>query len=373
MKKEYSTLEKVQEYITERLNATQYSKISVLFASNTSGKTRLSKLYCDIDEESENKTVLCYNAFLEDMFQWDNEKLIFKISEYSWVSNLIQVEGLEDKIINTFKALTNSKIEPKFDLPKEQIVFGFTEINNELEPIFTRIKISRGEESLFLWAVFYTILSFALDCLSENKEDRSTQYFDNIRYIVIDDPVSSMDDTRIITIALSLADILNKLVNIQDKLEHKLKVLITTHHALFFNIIHGKDKGKWKQEDFVMSKQNDAYIIDEQKSGATFAYHNVILSEIKKAVDNDNLEKYHFNLFRCLVEKTANFLGYQGHWSQMLSDYKDNDEIVKLLDHYSHGQLSDIEPNVIESKDKELFADTFNRFIRDYKWNYKED
>ena len=150
MKKEYSTLEKVQEYITERLNATQYSKISVLFASNTSGKTRLSKLYCDIDEESENKTVLCYNAFLEDMFQWDNEKLIFKISEYSWVSNLIQVEGLEDKIINTFKALTNSKIEPKFDLPKEQIVFGFTEINNELEPIFTRIKISRGEESLLL-------------------------------------------------------------------------------------------------------------------------------------------------------------------------------------------------------------------------------
>lgn len=42
-------------------------KVSVLYACNTSGKTRLSKLFKEQYEEE----VLCYNAFMEDFFHWD--------------------------------------------------------------------------------------------------------------------------------------------------------------------------------------------------------------------------------------------------------------------------------------------------------------
>ena len=93
--------------------------------------------------------------------------------------------------------------------------------------------------------------------LKEDKENRSTHYFDNIKYIVIDDPVSSMDDSRIITIALELLALL--------EIASNLKILITTHHCLFFNVLYCKQHRGWNQYNWFLSKIEDNKLLLEHQ------------------------------------------------------------------------------------------------------------
>lgn len=363
---EYTDLDSVYNEFKAYLDDERFAKISVIFANNTSGKTRLSKLFCDSDEEN---TVLCYNAFLEDCFSWDNESYTFNICD-CWAKKLIEDEGLDKQIVDNFHRFANLTIEPRFDLKKGYITFkliGDDEYKGN-------IKISKGEESLFIWSVFYTILQIALDNLTDSVDNRTTEYFNNLKYIVIDDPVSSMDDSRIISVGLSVAELLDNIVKSQDKLIKKLGVLVTTHHALFFSVIHNKNNKseKRKQQDYVLSKVGKVYLLEEQNNSSPFAYHHEMLREIKRAIEDDTIRKYHFNLFRCLLEKTANFLGYQGNWSALIENQENKDLFAKLLNHYSHNQLSETESRIIEGNDKILFIETFNTFLRTYKWNYQE-
>ena len=360
----YTDLNGVYDKIESYLNDNSFAKISVIFASNTSGKTRLSKLFCDHDE---NNSVLCYNAFLEDCFSWDNERYTFNICD-CWAKELIEDEGLDKQIIDHFQKFANAAIEPRFNLKKGEVTFrliGDDEYKGN-------IKISKGEESLFIWSVFYTILQTALENLVEPVDNRTTEYFNSLKYIIIDDPVSSMDDSRIISVALAVVELLDNIVKAQDKFDKKLGVLITTHHALFFSVIHNKNikAEKRKQQDYVLSKKGKSYLLEEQNSSSPFAYHHEMLREIQRAIEDDVIRKYHFNLFRCLLEKTANFLGYKGNWSTLIEDTENKDLLTKLLNHYSHNQLSETESRLIEGDDKEQFKDTFKAFLKTYKWNY---
>lgn len=364
---EYVGLNEVYNDIKSYLNNENNVKISVIFASNTSGKTRLSTQFC----EEEDGSVLCYNAFLEDCFSWDNENLELLIFKGSWVSDLIKIEGLHNEIDSNFKLFTSGRIEAYINDPATKVEFKLLG-DDEYKG---KIKISKGEESLFIWSVFYTILKTAVDNLTESVDNRITHYFDNLKYIIIDDPVSSMDDARIISVGIAINELLDNIVKSQDKLQTKLGILITTHHALFFSIIHNKNikADKRKQQDYVLSRIDKTYILEEQNNSSPFAYHHQMLLEIQRAIREDNIRKYHFNLLRCLLEKTANFLGYKGNWSTLISDNSNKELLAKILNQYSHNQLSETEVRYVEKNDKDLFINTFNDFLRDYKWNYKED
>ena len=333
------------------------TKVALLFACNTTGKTRLSRLF----SEKYPEKVLCYNAFMEDLFSWDNENIVLKFDNKSPVAQLIKDEGLDGQIIDNFKKLTNSKIEPSFDLINGTIAFG-NRINDE--GIYENIKISRGEESIFIWSIFYTILRLAIATIKESKDERSTNYFDNIKYIVIDDPVSSMDDTRIITIALELVELLNEITG------NKLKVLITTHHCLFFNVLYNEYTPQWLKKNFILSKTDtNELIMEEQNTDSPFSYHNLIFSEIQKSIQENNIQKYHFNLFRALLEKTANFLGYAKKWSDLL-DEDDNKKIfVKMLNNYSHSSYSEIEASSLQAEEVKAFKETFDAFVKKFHWS----
>lgn len=358
---EHTSIDEVLNEIKSYLDATDKVKISVVFANNTSGKTRLSKLFT----ERYNEKVLCYNAFLEDCFSWDNENYTFIIKD-CWAKSLIKDEGLDRQIIDNFQKFTNSKIEPSFDLKNGVITFKL--IGDDEDS--SNIKISKGEESIFIWAVFYTILTTAVENLTAKVDDRTTEYFNKLKYIIIDDPVSSMDDIRIITVGLAISALLEKIVTSQDKLQPKLRVLITTHHALFFNILHGKDYKQHKQQDYILSRQEKVYTLTKQDKSSPFAYHHEMITEIQQAITNNDLKRYHFTLFRSLLEKTANFLGYKGGWSVLLENNSNKELIVKMLNHYSHSQLSEIETKLVESSNKELFKTTFEKFLNEYHWNY---
>ena len=105
---EYNSIEAVAKKIKDSLNLNNQKKnISILYAFNATGKTRLSTTLID---EMDNDKTLCYNAFVEDLFTWDNDKFIFKINPYCWLVEFIEEQGLENQIIENFTIIINTKV-----------------------------------------------------------------------------------------------------------------------------------------------------------------------------------------------------------------------------------------------------------------------
>jgi len=345
-------LDKIKQSLdTPNLKKPNGTKISVLYASNASGKTRLSRFFAEQYDEK----VIYYNAFTEDLFNWDNENYVLRIDNKAWIFKFILEQGLDRQIIENFQKFTSSKLEPEIDIPNNQIIFG---VRTGDDGGYENIKISRGEESIFIWSVFYTVLKVGIDALNTSEENRETKDFDEIQYIVIDDPVSSMDDTRIITVALELANLLSNSKN-------QLKFLITTHHALFFNVLFNARVKNWDRKNYILSKSGVDFVLKPQGNDSPFAYHHVAMAEIEKAINDNDIKKYHFNIFRALLEKTANFLGLD-HWKKCLEGGTHRDEFTKIIDHYSHNRLSDLEYKDITDEEKEEFKTSFQFFMNKY-------
>jgi hypothetical protein len=363
MAEEFKLIEDLAREIKNKFDAsaTSKKKILALYAFNSTGKTRLTNIFTEINERSEEDggpKVLCYNALLEDLFGWDNEENILNFDLNSWVAKLIEEQGLENEIIDNFREIIHSKIEPLFDFEKGAVSFNFVSGDDSSE---TNIKISRGEESVFIWSIFYTIFKTAIESFNTDKSNRTTAYFNNLEYIVIDDPISSIDDTKIIAMALKLIETADSLKN------NSLKFFITTHHALFYNVLvnsFSRNK-KCNFKSYNLFKNNQILKLSKQ-GDSPFAYHLSIKETIQKAIGSNSIERYHFNLFRNLLEKTSNFLGYN-NWADCISENKRRD-FIKLLNLYSHSRLSELESRELFNEDKILFQEVFDDFIKNFKW-----
>ena len=356
MVEEFESIEKLAEEIKNKFDSSNSNKkIITLYAFNATGKTRLANIFNEEDskEEIEDTYIksLCYSAFLEDIFKWDNDNYILLFDKNDWIIKFIKDQGLANKIIDCFKDITNSKIEPVFDFSSGEVYFKIASGDEQNE---SNIKISRGEESILIWSIFYTVLETVMDVLNEDESTRSTQEFNNLKYIIIDDPVSSIDDTKIISIAVRLSYIIDCCENTN------INFLITTHHALFYNVIFNS----LKKEGYILSRHEKILRLEKQKGDSPFGYHLLLKETIKNAIVGNKIEKYHFNLFRNLLEKTANFLGIE-YWGDCVSGDK-RDEFLRKINLYSHSKLSDIEPKDLSNEDKEIFKQTFDTFIKKY-------
>lgn len=361
MSEECNTIEDVAVSVASKFRSnSEKKKIVLLYAFNGVGKTRLSTIMHNTLGSGDVPgaiTVLNYNAFFEDLFTWDNDEYLLKFDPRFNIATFIRDQGLENQITDNFQLLTHSRIYPSFSLDSGHVSFNFAAGDDRSE---NNIKISRGEESLFVWSVFYTVLEAAISALGAEIEDRETNLFNSLEYVIIDDPVSSIDDTKIITMALAL-------LNLIDSYEgNNVKFLITTHHALFFNILHSEyvRSRTVKLFPLLLSKRATEFMLDEQND-SPFAYHLAIKDEIQRALDGQDLKKYHFNLFRGLLEKTANFLGYHS-WDNCLVD-EDKREIIRLVNFYSHGRLSDLESTHMPDEHKDTFRRAFNAFIERWR------
>lgn len=402
---EFNSLEEVARNIQNKLDAqTDKKRIIAIYAFNGIGKTRLSNQIGNSESDNtqgdwENEWIkkISYNAFFEDIFTWDNENYILHFNKNHEIIKLVQDQWLETKIIDNFRDIMGEqsiKIEPTFDFDEWEVKF---KIASGDDASADNIKISRGEESIFVWSVFYTILDFIISELTVIESDRSTDIFNNLEYIIIDDPVSSIDDTRIISLAVKINNLirwdyhLNKRLDkkrkeledwnfgpeyIEQSLKEfkeeissklKLKFLITTHHALFFNVIVNSFKNadginfKW----FSLSKNSQIFKLKKQGE-SPFSYHLRVKDILQKAINDNAIEKYHFNLFRALLEKTSNFLGYD-NWDDCVS-WENRQAFVKLLNHYSHNRLSELEWRELPDDDKNLLVEAFESFITNFKW-----
>jgi hypothetical protein len=364
VEREFNSIEEVAAKIIAELNTPhddteKTKKVSIVYASNASGKTRLSKNFNDENEEE----VFRYNAYIEDLFTWNNENYTLKIVATDWVFKLVKDQGLDRQIIDNYKRLTGSSVEPIINIDAGMITFN---ILSGDEGAFANIKISRGEESVLIWSIYFTILQNVIETLNVNVVgDRSTDAYNRFKYILIDDPVSSMDDTRIISIALDIAELIHNS-------KSDLKFLLTTHHPLFFNVLYnaGKSRKNWDRKNYVLFKSGQNLTLKNHGHDSPFAYHHVVIAELAKAIKEDDIKKYHFNLFRSLLEKTANFLGYY-QWQVLLEGGPQGRDFKKIIEHFSHNSLSDLEYKDLDKEKIEEFKAAFDFFIEKFKWGMK--
>jgi hypothetical protein len=365
-------------------------KVQVIYAFNGTGKTRLSREFkrliapksesSDGGEEEVNQSglsrskILYYNAFTEDLFYWDNDLMLdaapkLKIQPNSFTDWVLKDQGQDQNIITTFQRYTNDKLTPRFNEEyqardredRNVTISAFSEVTFTLErgnaAPSDSLKISKGEESNFIWSMFYTLLELVIGIRNVVEAvERETNEFDELEYIFIDDPVSSLDENHLIQLAVDLAQLIKSN-------ESDIKFIITTHNPLFYNVLHNElnsDDGSYKKKNFEkyrMAELDDGtYQLTIQPNDSPFSYHLYLKSELEKAIESGQLSKYHFNFLRNILEKTSTFLGYR-KWGDLLprtDDGRTNPYEARIINISSHSKHAGEEVADLTEDDKRV-------------------
>ena len=352
-------------------------KVNLIYAFNGSGKTRLSKVFKNLIAPKENhdneedltrRKILYFNAFTEDLFYWDNDLLNdtepkLKIQPNSFIRWLIKDQGDEGKVIGKFHHYCDEKLMPKFDIENNQITFSFARGDDTPEE---NIKLSKGEESNFIWSIFHTLIEQVVAELNISEPtERSTNEFDELKYIFIDDPVSSLDENHLIQLAIDLAKL------IKDT-QSKIKFIITTHNPLFYNVLYNEIGNK---ACYMLRRNEDETFELEEKDGSSnksFSYH-LFLKKLLEDIETKDIQKYHFMLLRNLYEKTANFLGYSG-WSNLLpNDDAKQSYYTRIINFTSHSTLSNEVVAEPTDAEKNIVKYLLEHLINNYSFYIEEN
>ena len=257
---------------------------------------------------------------------------------------MLKDQGQEQNIITHFQHYTNDKLTPRFNEEytikdsngKDIVVPTYSEIRFSIERgdenEEKNIKISKGEESCLIWCVFYSLLEQVVETLNiAEPSDRETNQFDELKYVFIDDPVSSLDENHLIELAVNIAELIKSS-------QSDLKFIITTHNPLFYNVLY--NELGLKQGCLLRKNEDGTFEFDEKEgdSNKCFSYHLFLKHTLEEAVNTNNIQRYHFTLLRNLYEKTANFLGYT-KWSDLLPDDKQV-YYSRVINFTSHSTLS---------------------------------
>ena len=338
-------------------------KVQLIYAFNGTGKTRLSREFkeliapksdatddAELSELARNK-VLYYNAHTEDLFYWDNDlendaEPKLRIQPNSFTDWVLKDQGQDQNIIDNFQRYANDKLTPHFNEEyktkdkddKEITVKAFSEVTFSFErgndESSEHIKISKGEESNFVWSVFYCLLELVIETLNAIDPDYPEETpFDQLEYVLIDDPVSSLDENHLIELAVDLAQLISSS-------KSQIKFIVSTHNPLFYNVLCSAVNAN----GFILRRYDDGTFDLEEKKGASnqsFSYHLYIKHIIEQAIEQKQVQRFHFNLLRNLYEKAAHFLGYP-QWSDLLPDNK-QEYSRKVMHFYSHRNLSNEE------------------------------
>jgi hypothetical protein len=169
---------------------------------------------------------------------------------------------------------------------------------------------------------------------------------------------------RIVTVAIALAELIKSAATLD------LKFLITTHHALFFNVLYNSlsRSKEVNNKSFILRRGSGAgWLLDKQSKDSPFSYHLGIIRDIESAISENAVERVHFNQFRALLEKTANFLGYTGGWSDLLTG-PHADMLTNVLNLYSHDRFSEIDSSDVSEEYKDALNVEFHEFLERFRW-----
>ncbi len=333
-------------------------KAILLYAYNGTGKTRLSMAFKDIGKQGDVRDTLYFNAFTEDLFHWDNDldgdidRRLLLNTKSRFFKGLFDLE-----MDNRIRQLLQRYADFDFRIDVDEGAVRFWP--NDAKEDDPNIKVSRGEENIFVWCFFLAIVQLAMD--------PDIDAYGWVKYVYIDDPISSLDEHNAIAVGNHLAQLLNKPGN-------ELKVVISSHHPLFFNVMHnqlGARKSK-KVSAYFLSRSKADGVYSLVYTGATpFFHHIAVLAELYKAEQSGELYTYHFNMLRTVLEKSASFHGFPNFSACIAQDADDPDGILHahLLNILSHGDYSLFEPRSMQDENKGYFRKILYDFLDRYPFN----
>lgn len=341
----------------------------LLYAYNGTGKTRLSMEFKSAgkDKNSGAPDTLYFNAYTEDLFVWDNDlqgdsQRVLRLNSDSRFFSGIKELALDENIQSYLGRYTDLD----FDIDYTDWTISFRKGEAE------HIKVSRGEENIFIWCLFMAICERVID---------GHPSYDWVKHFYIDDPISSLDDNNTIAVASDLAKLLRKAKS-RTKLEtttvggtetsHEvaapIKVVISSHHTLFFNVVCNELKTA-KTKRYFLHRPNGGEEFTLRATDETpFFHHVAMLSELRKAAESGALFTYHFNMLRSILEKTATFFGKKD-FSACLEGVEDEILYSRALNLLSHGKYSLYEPTEMLEDNKQLFRDILSAFLDKHKFD----
>ena len=348
----------------------------LVYAYNGTGKTRLSMEFKAAGKAKGHGVpdTLYFNAYTEDLFVWDNDLQgdSTRKLRLNWESRFFA--GIKDLALDeSIQSYLGRYTDIDFDIDYTDWTVSFRKGDNE------HIKVSRGEENIFVWCLFMAICERVIDAHPS---------YEWVKYIYIDDPISSLDDNNAIAVASDLAKLMRKAkdrttleapsangeASVADggrKVLNPLKVLISSHHALFFNIVCNELKAAKTKKYFMHREQGLDDLTLRATDDTPFFHHVATLSELRKAANSGNLYTYHFNMLRSVLERTATFFGKKD-FSSCLEGMEDEALFSRALNLLSHGHHSIYEPTMMLDDNKKIFSDILDAFLSRHEFELPE-
>jgi anticodon nuclease len=368
----FGALTEIAENFREKLTeeGRKEKDLILIFAHNGIGKTRLSMEFKQIgktfDEDGNvtSRDTLYFNAFTEDLFFWNNDLENDTNRFLELKSESAFFEGLRELDLNSkVEAFFRNYTDLHFDIDYDNYVVRFSRsiVIEGNQQMIENIKISRGEETLFIWCSFMAICQLVID------KDPAYSW---VKYIYIDDPISSLDENNAIAIACDLCNLLIT-KDTEGKFSMPIKTVISTHHSLFFNVLHNQFGRKVKSKRyFLHGKEMNGYSLQDTED-TPFFHHIAILSELKKVAESDKIYTYHFNSLRSILEKTASFFGYD-KIDKCINHLDDEIVFERALQLFSHGRYSIFDPKEMNNDNKDLFRRILDGFLNKYEFYFPQ-
>ncbi|WAC64622.1 AAA family ATPase [Pseudoxanthomonas sp. SL93] len=357
-------------------NELEIKRFVLLYAYNGVGKTRLSGAFRDLGRvlneygETTQRDTLYFNAYTEDLFSWDNDlayerKRVLELNSESRFFSGLRALEMEVKIGRLLQRYANfnfyidyerrepqdSSGEPGQSLPPAVTFFREREENGDPIPI----KVSRGEENIFIWCFFLAIVELAMD-----PEIEAYRW---VKYVYIDDPISSLDEQNAISVA-------NHLAQLVTSVENGPRIVVSTHHVLFFNVLCNELRNKASRHFLRNGAVSDSFELLDTTS-RPFLHHLATLVELYEAQESGALYTHHFNMLRRVMEQTANFLGLDD-WKtcvKVVGDDPGRTLYTRMIDLMSHGDYSVYEPREMMAENKAHFRAILRQFLAGHPFN----
>jgi wobble nucleotide-excising tRNase len=341
-------------------------KYILLYGYNGTGKTRLSMAFKEAGKKKGiERDTLYFNAFTEDLFTWDNDlesdsKRVLKINSTSRFFSGVEELEMENRI----RPFLHRYGDFDFNINYEQWTISFsrevqvkTKNGIKVETI-DNIKVSRGEENIFIWCFFLAIVQLAMD---------GAEAYQWVKYIYIDDPISSLDEQNAIAVGNHLAQFLKRK-------DHSIKAVISSHHTLFFNVLWNElreiDRKKFAPHFLSHTRKTGEYHLS-YTGDTPFFHHLTLLQDIWRAKESGQIYTHHFNALRSLLEKSSIFHGHEKFSVCIQKQGDDPDETLygRVINILNHGNYSFYDPVEMLPENKEHFEKILADFLDFYPFN----
>ena len=242
-------------------------------------------------------------------------------------------------------------MHPDVEAGIQSISFFPANIPPEDEPM---IKISRGEERVFVWCIYQAMME--VEGLAEKQN----------HHIFIDNPISSIDDHNIFLTVSTLYDLIERHFEVRN-------IIITTHYVGLFSILcdwlrKGEKGKKYKPNTNanILSVKHGEFSLKTHQDDI-FLYHLRILQLLQHTRNDKNVRAYHFAILRQVLQSVSSFLEVAqiSHTINKIG-LKDAEKTTRIVNTLAHRKVCHHESDLLAPDTLALFKEILDKLNSRY-------